>query len=149
MEQYFHGDVTLAKKLGSKGLAGMSLMRRSGSPLDALSPSHWSVRPLSRRRSYPLLRGLQQNGLPLDFGLHVPDLHILCIRLTSRRKPAKGETDTPEGPPEFILQRRRWLNGEFAAVLYDTGLLGSKSRGGRYTRYNDSFCEFCRCPWAQ
>lgn len=33
-------------------------------------------------------------------------------------KAAKGETDVPDGAAEFIGQRRRWLNGSFAASLY-------------------------------
>lgn len=33
-------------------------------------------------------------------------------------KAAKGESDVPEGVAELIGQRRRWLNGSFAASLY-------------------------------
>ncbi|KAH6652748.1 chIIIb, class III chitin synthase [Truncatella angustata] len=52
---------------------------------------------------------------------------ILCFELVVKEgqnwhlsyvKAAKGETDVPEGPAEFLSQRRRWLNGSFAASLY-------------------------------
>merc|ERR1711939_465373 len=52
---------------------------------------------------------------------------ILCFELVAKAgskwhltyvKASKGETDVPEGAAEFIGQRRRWLNGSFAATLY-------------------------------
>lgn len=38
--------------------------------------------------------------------------------MTDYATASKGETDVPEGAAEFIGQRRRWLNGSFAASLY-------------------------------
>jgi chitin synthase len=52
---------------------------------------------------------------------------ILCFELVVKAgqkwhltyvKAAKGETDVPEGAAELIGQRRRWLNGSFAASIY-------------------------------
>ncbi|KAF2482776.1 chitin synthase G [Neohortaea acidophila] len=88
LEQYFHGDHTLAKKLGPKGIEGMNIFKKN---------------------------------------MFLAEDRILCFELVAKAgckwhltyvKSAKGETDVPEGAPEFIGQRRRWLNGSFAATLY-------------------------------
>ena len=51
---------------------------------------------------------------------------ILCFELVAKAnerwtltyvKPSKAETDVPESAPELIGQRRRWLNGSFAASV--------------------------------
>lgn len=52
---------------------------------------------------------------------------ILCFELVAKQndrwtltyvKPSKAETDVPESAVELIGQRRRWLNGSFAAGVY-------------------------------
>ncbi|KAJ3201990.1 Chitin synthase, class 2, partial [Entophlyctis luteolus] len=52
---------------------------------------------------------------------------ILCFELVTKAreawvlrfvKAAKAETDVPDAVPEFISQRRRWLNGSFFASLH-------------------------------
>lgn len=52
---------------------------------------------------------------------------ILCFELVAKAgekwtlgyvKPSKAETDVPEAAAELIGQRRRWLNGSFAAGVY-------------------------------
>ncbi|KAG5922336.1 Chitin synthase, class 1 [Claviceps africana] len=88
LEQYFHGDHTLSKTLGKKGIDGMNIFKKN---------------------------------------MFLAEDRILCFELVAKAgqkwhltyiKAAKGETDVPEGAAEFISQRRRWLNGSFAASLY-------------------------------
>ncbi|GLB04453.1 hypothetical protein AtubIFM57258_010419 [Aspergillus tubingensis] len=88
LEQYFHGDHTLSKKLGKKGIEGMNIFKKN---------------------------------------MFLAEDRILCFELVAKAgykwtlsyvKASKGETDVPEAPPEFLSQRRRWLNGSFAASLY-------------------------------
>jgi chitin synthase len=88
LEQYFHGDHTLSKQLGKKGIEGMNIFKKN---------------------------------------MFLAEDRILCFELVAKAgskwhltyvKAAKGETDVPEGAAEFIGQRRRWLNGSFAASIY-------------------------------
>lgn len=88
LDQYFHGDHTLSKKLGKKGIEGMNIFKKN---------------------------------------MFLAEDRILCFELVAKSgskwhltyiKAAKGETDVPEGAAEFIGQRRRWLNGSFAASMY-------------------------------
>jgi len=64
---------------------------------------------------------------------------ILCFELVAKAgskwhltyvKSSKGETDVPEGSAEFIGQRRRWLNGSFAAGLYSLMHFGRLYKSG-------------------
>lgn len=88
LQQYFHGDHTLAARLGKKGMEGMGIFTKN---------------------------------------MFLAEDRILCFELVFKRgdrwtlgyvKHAKGETDVPEGAAELISQRRRWLNGSFAASIY-------------------------------
>jgi chitin synthase len=88
LEQYFHGDHTLSKQLGKKGIEGMNIFKKN---------------------------------------MFLAEDRILCFELVAKAgskwhlsyvKASKGETDVPEGAAEFISQRRRWLNGSFAAGIY-------------------------------
>lgn len=100
LEQYFHGDHTLSKMLGKKGIDGMNIFKKN---------------------------------------MFLAEDRILCFELVAKAgqkwhlsyiKAAKGETDVPEGAPEFISQRRRWLNGSFAATLYSLMHFGRMYKSG-------------------
>ncbi|KAI5805826.1 chitin synthase-domain-containing protein [Geopyxis carbonaria] len=88
LEQYFHGDHTMSARLGKKGIDGMNIFKKN---------------------------------------MFLAEDRILCFELVAKAgskwhltyvKTSKAETDVPEGAPEFISQRRRWLNGSFAASIY-------------------------------
>ncbi|CCE65636.1 hypothetical protein TPHA_0M00610 [Tetrapisispora phaffii CBS 4417] len=79
-------------------------------------------------RSYFL--GETQEGRDHDVftaNMYLAEDRILCWELVAKRnaswvlkyvKEAEGETDVPEEIPEFISQRRRWLNGATFAAMY-------------------------------
>ncbi|KAK0529402.1 Chitin synthase, class 3 [Tilletia horrida] len=59
--------------------------------------------------------------------MYLAEDRILCFELAAKRgsdwvlkyvKSARGVTDVPDALPEFISQRRRWLNGSFFAAVY-------------------------------
>ncbi|OJJ48719.1 hypothetical protein ASPZODRAFT_130835 [Penicilliopsis zonata CBS 506.65] len=59
--------------------------------------------------------------------MYLAEDRILCFEIVTKRKcrwllqyvkSASGETDVPDRMAEFILQRRRWLNGSFFAAVY-------------------------------
>ncbi|KAI9833609.1 MAG: Chitin synthase, class 2 [Sarea resinae] len=59
--------------------------------------------------------------------MYLAEDRILCFELVAKRnchwilqyvKSSNGETDVPTEMADFILQRRRWLNGSFFAAIY-------------------------------
>ncbi len=59
--------------------------------------------------------------------MYLAEDRILCFELVSKLnsewvlryvEEAKAETDVPDSVPEYISQRRRWLNGSFFAGLH-------------------------------
>ncbi|KAK9476592.1 chitin synthase-domain-containing protein [Lipomyces japonicus] len=100
LQQYFHGDHTLSARLGKKGLEGMNIFTKN---------------------------------------MFLAEDRILCFEVTFKRgqkwhlayvKAARAETDVPDRAPEFISQRRRWLNGSFAASVYALIHFGRVYRSG-------------------
>ncbi|KAK6001438.1 hypothetical protein QM012_002769 [Aureobasidium pullulans] len=100
LEQYFHGDHTLSKQLGKKGIEGMNIFKKN---------------------------------------MFLAEDRILCFELVAKAgskwhltyvKASKGETDVPDSAPEFIGQRRRWLNGSFAASIYSLMHFGRMYKSG-------------------
>jgi chitin synthase len=110
LEQYFHGDHTLAKILGKKGIEGMGIFKKN---------------------------------------MFLAEDRILCFELVAKAgskwhltyvKASKGETDVPEDAPEFISQRRRWLNGSFAASIYAMMHFGRFFKSGHNPIRKFFFC---------
>ena len=65
----------------------------------------------------------------VNISLTLNFLHPL-LRVLKYVKGAIGETDVPESLPEFISQRRRWLNGSFFAAVYAIAHVGQTMRSG-------------------
>jgi cellulose synthase/poly-beta-1,6-N-acetylglucosamine synthase-like glycosyltransferase len=65
----------------------------------------------------------------------IPSLALIVIdcfdRILKYVKGAIGETDVPDALPEFISQRRRWLNGSFFASTYAIAHIGQIMRSGQ------------------
>ncbi|RMZ82278.1 hypothetical protein DV738_g1855, partial [Chaetothyriales sp. CBS 135597] len=80
----------------------------------------------------PLEKYFKGEFMHADAGVFTANMYlaedrILCFELVSKRncrwllhyvKSATGETDVPNRIAEFVLQRRRWLNGSFFAAVY-------------------------------
>nr|P87073.1 RecName: Full=Chitin synthase 1; AltName: Full=Chitin-UDP acetyl-glucosaminyl transferase 1; AltName: Full=Class-II chitin synthase 1 [Phycomyces blakesleeanus NRRL 1555(-)]BAA19857.1 chitin synthase [Phycomyces blakesleeanus] len=74
--------------------------------------------------------GESQHGADADIftaNMYLAEDRILCYELVAKKKAnwvlhyvssSYGETDVPDSVPEFISQRRRWLNGSFFAGCY-------------------------------
>ncbi|KAJ6586867.1 chitin synthase [Mycena vulgaris] len=71
--------------------------------------------------------------------MYLAEDRILCFELVAKAnsswilkyvKGAIGETDVPDALPEFIGQRRRWLNGSFFAATYAIAHVGQILRSG-------------------
>ncbi|KDQ14463.1 glycosyltransferase family 2 protein [Botryobasidium botryosum FD-172 SS1] len=72
--------------------------------------------------------GVSEAGL-FERNMYLAEDRILCFEIVTKKregwilkyvKSAKASTDVPTTVPEFISQRRRWLNGSFFAALHAT-----------------------------
>ncbi|KAG9745704.1 chitin synthase, class II, partial [Aureobasidium melanogenum] len=81
--------------------------------------------PLSQYFKGETLHG--QDADVFTANMYLAEDRILCWELVAKRneswvlkyvRQATGETDVPDAVPEFISQRRRWLNGAFFAAVY-------------------------------
>ncbi|KAL0944571.1 chitin synthase 2 [Colletotrichum truncatum] len=81
--------------------------------------------PLSQYFKGETLHG--QHADVFTANMYLAEDRILCWELVAKRgeswvlkyvKGCHGETDVPDTVPEFISQRRRWLNGAFFAAVY-------------------------------
>lgn len=71
---------------------------------------------------------LEDNGFNFfSSNMYLAEDRILCFEIVTKRhaswilkycRSSSASTDVPERVPEFILQRRRWLNGSFFASVY-------------------------------
>ncbi|KAG7660459.1 uncharacterized protein J8A68_006031 [[Candida] subhashii] len=71
-------------------------------------------------------RNYQEAGI-FTSNMYLAEDRILCFELVAKKRhryvlryvnEAKAETDVPERIDEFVLQRRRWLNGSMFAAAY-------------------------------
>ncbi|KAH8808930.1 class 2 chitin synthase [Xylogone sp. PMI_703] len=91
----------------------------------ALQNDHTGHGPLSQYFKGETLHG--QNADVFTANMYLAEDRILCWELVAKRderwvlkyvKSCTGETDVPDSVPEFVSQRRRWLNGAFFAAVY-------------------------------
>jgi chitin synthase len=91
----------------------------------ALQNDHTGEGPLQKYFAGEKLHGADAGIFTAN--MYLAEDRILCFELISKRnctwtlqyvKSATGETDVPTEMADFILQRRRWLNGSFFAAVY-------------------------------
>ncbi|KAI9243443.1 chitin synthase 1 [Phascolomyces articulosus] len=85
------------------------------------------VNGLGPLQKYFLGEKLHSDGGIFEANMYLAEDRILCFELVAKKNAqwvlhyvsnAYGETDVPNGVPEFVSQRRRWLNGSFFSGIY-------------------------------
>ncbi|KAH9485002.1 Chitin synthase 3 [Psilocybe cubensis] len=108
----------------------------------ALQNNEHGVGPLASYFKGEVLHGRDTDIFTSN--MYLAEDRILCFELIAKAncnwilkyvKGAVGETDVPDALPEFISQRRRWLNGSFFAATYAIAHVGQILRSGHsFTR---------------
>ncbi|CAG8497215.1 6814_t:CDS:2 [Funneliformis mosseae] len=92
----------------------------------ALQNTSFDKGPLASYFKGEKMHGNGDAGI-FEANMYLAEDRILCFELVAKKneswklkyvKSAKAETDVPDNVPEFISQRRRWLNGSFFAAFY-------------------------------
>ncbi|CAI4213018.1 unnamed protein product [Parascedosporium putredinis] len=108
-----------------KGRFGGNLLNPYAYRYHALQNDETGHGPLSQYFKGETLHG--QHADVFTANMYLAEDRILCWELVAKRqerwvlryvKSCTGETDVPDTVPEFISQRRRWLNGAFFAAVY-------------------------------
>ncbi|OZJ01874.1 hypothetical protein BZG36_05276 [Bifiguratus adelaidae] len=95
----------------------------------ALKDTSATTGPLASYFKGETLHGGSSDAGIFEANMYLAEDRILCFELVAKKneawllkyvKSAKAETDVPDNLPEFISQRRRWLNGSFFAAIYGT-----------------------------
>ncbi|KAF9556711.1 glycosyltransferase family 2 protein, partial [Agrocybe pediades] len=105
----------------------------------ALQNNEYGVGPLASYFKGEVLHGRDTDIFTSN--MYLAEDRILCFELVAKAnsswfvilkyvKGAIGETDVPDALPEFISQRRRWLNGSFFAATYAIAHTGQILRSG-------------------
>jgi chitin synthase len=90
----------------------------------ALLNGHDGQGPLEK---YFLGESMEGNANLVMANMYLAEDRILCFELVTKRNEkwvlryvhsARAETDVPDSVPEYVSQRRRWLNGSFFAGLH-------------------------------
>ena len=92
----------------------------------ALQNDEMGLGPLASYFKGETMHGAEADSI-FTSNMYLAEDRILCFELAAKRneswvlryvKSARGVTDVPDRMPEFISQRRRWLNGSFFAAVY-------------------------------
>ncbi|ORX96631.1 glycosyltransferase family 2 protein [Basidiobolus meristosporus CBS 931.73] len=95
----------------------------------ALKNTAPGIGPLASYFKGETMHGADATGGIFEANMYLAEDRILCFELVAKKncnwvlkyvKAAKAETDVPDSWPEFISQRRRWLNGSLFAAFFAT-----------------------------